>query len=66
MIKIYIAKIVVINDKLSFEKESSHTFHNKVMALRFMYKMNSLGYKVISIMCDDLWDYEWIERRFNV
>ena len=41
-------------------------FHSPKTALRFMYAMTYKGYFILSYRADDIFDSEWLDKRFKL
>ena len=48
------------------KEEFSKTFNTPQMALRFMYAMRNKGIMILGYSCDDPYDNQWLDRRFNL
>ena len=45
-------------------KEEERDFYDKRMALRFLYGAKRKNIIILGWRCDDVYDHEWLERRF--
>ena len=41
-------------------------FHTPYNALRFMYGMRGKGHIIMGYRCDDIFDSEWLDKRFKL
>lgn len=48
------------------ENGEHKVFHDKKMALRFMYMMDKRGYFISGWSCDNPEDNEWLDKRFKI
>ena len=57
--------IIIWTTNPDYSNEKTTTFEDVNKALRFLYKMYNLGYRIIGWKCDDSWEHEYLERRFR-
>lgn len=62
MIKILFA----YKSKTGEVKEGERDFNDKRMALRFLYGAKGKNIIILGWRCDDVYDHEWLERRFTL